>query len=851
MLSFFSYFPTSTYGFFWTFPPLYVFLSALFLLLLFAFFRAPLWLWSLYLLKLAWGFALPLPLTSFLLLFLILFNIPFLRSLLFSALLMKVMGWLNLFPKISPTERAALEAGKVWLERDIFSGKLNLPRILKEPYSCLTAEERAFLEGPVEELCAMIDDWQIWKDRNVPDEVWDFMKEKGFMGMIIPKAYGGLGFSASGHSAVIQKVASRSIVVGVNVMVPNSLGPAELLVCYGTEEQKNYYLPRLASGEEIPCFGLTEPNAGSDASSLQSSGVLFEKEGEIFIRLNWNKRWISLAAISTLIGLAFRLKDPDRLLGRRDGCDKGGEESPGDLGGVEGEEDLGITCALIPSDTPGIVLGRRHDPLGAPFYNCPTQGKDVEIPLKAVIGGKAGVGKGWSMLIECLGAGRGISLPSQSCGSAKLASQVVSSHALVRQQFGLPIGYFEGVEEALARIFAGTYLLEALRGFVCGALDEGLKAPVITAIAKYHSTEMCRCILNDAMDILGGAGISMGPRNTLAHAYISIPIGITVEGANILTRTFMIFGQGVLKGHPYAFDEVKAMESSHLPSFDRAFWGHMGHIFINLVRSLALSWTRGYIARPWSWGWFGGWESSYIRRLTWATSVFALMSDMAMLLLAGKLKAREKITGRFADILGHLFLSLAVLRRFKEEGRRKEDIPLVRYNLDIALSKIQQSFDGLFKNFKVPFVDWFFTGPVYLWSRWNGMGSPPSDALSHQMVRSLLKPGSLRDHLTQGIYKPPLKSKDREPLARLENAFQEVYKAADLQSKLRKALRSGVLGKNITKKSPFADQLRVARETGVLREDEIRLLKQAGESRWDAIQVDDFSPEEYGLRKTD
>ena len=812
-------------GLFLGFPLAYTLIPALCLAFLFAFWRIPFWLWSLYLLVLAWGFALPLPLMGILGLFLFLFNIRPLRWTLFSAPLMKVIGWLNLLPKISPTERLALEAGKVWLERDLFSGRLDLPRILKEPYGQLTSEEKAFLEGPVEELCVMINDWQIWKDRNIPDSMWSFIKQKGFLGMIIPKSYGGLGFSASAHSAVIQKVSARSIVVGVSIMVPNSLGPAELLIYYGTEEQKRYYLPRLAVGKEIPCFGLTEPNAGSDASSLQSTGVLFQSEGEIFIRLNWNKRWISLAAISTLIGLAFRLKDPEKLLGE--------------------EEDLGITCALIPSDTPGIVLGRRHDPLGVPFYNCPIQGKEVEIPLKAVIGGREGVGHGWAMLMECLGAGRGVSLPAQSCGFAKLASQVVSSHARVRQQFGLPIGYFEGVEEPLARIFAGTYLLEALRSFVSGALDEGLKAPVITAIAKCYSTEACRSIVNDAMDILGGAGISLGPRNTLAHSYFSTPIAITVEGANILTRTFMIFGQGVLKGHPYAFDEIRAMEDSNLRSFDRAFWGHIGHIFTNLMRSLALSWTRGHVVKPFAFGW----EGSYVRRLSWATSVFALMSDMAMLLLGGKLKVYEKITGRFADILAHLFLSLAVLRRFKEEGRREEDKLFVQYNLDASLFKIQQSFDDLFKNFKAPFLGWFFMGPVYLWSRLNGMGSSPSDVLSHKLARSLLHPSPMRDRLTQGIHKPSLEKKDKEPLACLENAFQEVDKATSLQVKLRRALRAGTLGEGVTKKSSLTDQLKAAQAKGLLNEEEAQLLKRAGESRWDAIQVDDFSPQEYGLRE--
>ena len=804
----------------------YILVPAFILALSFAFCSVSFWLWSIYFVILAWGFAFPPVLMGLLVVLLGIFNFPSLRAVLVSACVLRVIRWLQILPKISPTERTALEAGKVWLERDLFSGKLDLDSILKKgPYGELTSEEEAFLQGPLEDLCGMVDDWQVWKERRIPEPVWNFMKQKGFMGMVIPKAYGGLGFSATAHSAVIQKLTSRSLGVGINVMVPNSLGPAELLVHYGTKEQKDYYLPRLASGEDIPCFGLTEPNAGSDASSIQSTGVLFKKDGELFIRLNWNKRWISLAAISTLIGLAFRLKDPEGFLGKG--------------------EDLGITCALILSNLPGIVLGRRHDPLGVPFYNCPTQGEDVEIPITGVIGGKEGVGRGWNMLMECLGAGRGISLPSQSCGSSKLAVQVVSCHALVRQQFGLSIGYFEGVEEPLARIFAGTYLLEALRSFVSGALDKGFKAPVVTAIAKYHSTEIGRRVINDSMDVLGGAGISLGPRNTLAHIYIGTPIGITVEGANILTRTFMIFGQGVLKGHPYAFDEVRAVEDSNLKLFDLSFWGHIGHIFTNLVRAFLLSLTRGFISKPFSFGVYG----SYLRRLTWATSVFAIMSDIAMLLLGGKLKVREKITGRFADILSHLFLSLSVLRRFEKEGRKKEDWLFVQYNLEDSLFKIQQAFDGLFRNFKVPFLGWFFTKGVYVWSRFNGLGSGPSDELSHKIVRSMLKPGALRDRLTHGIYKPSIEKKDKEALARLEDAFDKVYQASSIQAKLRRALRSGALGDKVNKKSPFSEQLKAAQAKGILMDKEFQILEQARKSQWDAIQVDDFSPQEYGAKE--
>ena len=593
---------------------------------------APLLLWTVVLAVGAVTLGLPTPVLAVLAVIAAIFNIPALRTVLVSTPVMKLLKALNFLPAISETERVALEAGVVWVEGDLFSGKPDFKKVMNEPYAQLSPEEKHFIDNQVQTLCTMIDEHKLWQTKEFPQDAWNYIKKEKFLGMVIPKEYGGLGFSAMAHSEVIMKLSSRSVPACITVMVPNSLGPAELLVHYGTEAQKKHYLPRLAVGDEIPCFALTEPTAGSDAGAVQSEGVLFKgQDGKIYMRLNWNKRWITLAAISTVMGLAFRLRDPDNLLGKG--------------------EDLGITCALIPSKTPGVVLGRRHDPLGVPFYNCPTQGKDVVVNAdECIIGGMAGAGRGWKMLMECLAAGRGISLPAQSTGGTKLVARVASNHASIRKQFGVPIGKFEGVEEPLARIATINYLMEGLRRFTLGGLDKGMKPPVITAMVKYQTTELFRKALQDGMDILGGSGISRGPRNLLANAHIASPIAITVEGANILTRTLIIFGQGALRAHPFAFKEVNALEKGDYKGFDGAFWGHIGHIVRNAFRSVLLSLTRGRLAMsP-----YGGPTASYYKKLSWASASFAIMADIAMGALGGKLKFKEKITGRFADIFSCL-----------------------------------------------------------------------------------------------------------------------------------------------------------------------------------------------------
>ena len=785
------------------------------LAVIFGFNGAPFWLWALTTLVALAGFGVPLPLFGAAFCVAAIFVVKPLRRALVSSIVMKTMKALELIPKISETERTALEAGVVWAEAELFSGKPNFGKLMKEPYPELSPEEKKFLDNEVEQLCSMVDDYKMYRTKILPPEVFDFIKKKGFLGMIIPKKYGGLGFSHSAHSAIIQKVSSRSAAVGIYVMVPNSLGPAELLNHYGTEPQKNKYLPRLAKGEEIPCFGLTEPMAGSDAGSITAEGVLYKgDDGKLYIRLNWNKRWITLAAISTLIGLAFRLRDPQNLLGKG--------------------EDVGITCALIPSNLPGVVLGRRHDPLGVAFHNCPMQGKDVVVNAEdCIIGGIGGAGKGWEMLMECLSAGRGISLPAQSAGATKLAMRVTSAHGNLRKQFGVSIGKFEGVEEPLARIAGTTYFLEATRKYVLSALDQGIKPPVVTAIAKYNATELARKIVNDGMDVMGGAGISMGSRNVLAIPYIGIPISITVEGANILTRTLIVFGQGALRAHPYAFKEVNSIERNDLRGFDEAFWGHIGHIARNKVRALVLSFTRGYVAVVPG----GSVTRRHFQRLAWASASFAILADLSMGLLGGKLKVKEKITGRFADILSWMFMATATLRRFEAEGCRKEDIPYLEYSMQIAFHNMQQAFDGIYANMDVPVIGFLFKHVVGWWSGMNKFSNEPSDALTHELANLMLQDNEQRERLTAGIYIP----KDADQgLGRLEKALKAIHQEEGIDKKIRAAVKARTLAR---KKGPAL--LEEAVQKGVISAEEQRIYAEAEKLRYDAILVDDYSQEEY------
>ncbi|MEY4675055.1 MAG: hypothetical protein RL148_2839 [Planctomycetota bacterium] len=783
------------------------------LVLLLGFHAAGAWAWILGLGVSLWTLGAPLPLWV-LWSVMVMLQASVLR-LPVSRLVMVRLRAAGAVPQVSETERTAIAAGTVWHDGALFSGRPDLRAIHNSPWPALTPREQAFLDGPVQRACEMTDDWEVHQQRDLPRATWDFLKRERFFGMIVPEEFGGLGFSALANSTVVARLASRSLPLAITVMVPNSLGPAELLVHYGTPAQQRRWLPGLASGAEIPCFALTEPGAGSDAGAIQARGTVFRgADGRLMVRLDWDKRYITLAAVATVLGVAFQLHDPQQLLGRG--------------------TDLGITCALVPAATRGVVLGRRHDPMGVPFYNCPTRGEGVVLPLEeAVIGGTEGCGRGWQMLMECLAAGRGISLPATSVGGAQLVARAVGAYAAVRQQFGLAIGRFEGVEEPLARIGGLTYLLEAVRMFTCGGLDGGARPAVVTAVAKYHTTELWRQVVNDGMDVMGGAAISRGPRNLLANPYAGTPIGITVEGANILTRTLMIFGQGAIRCHPYAYREVDAIQRGDVAAFDRAFWPHVGHVVATGVRALVLSVTRGRaaaapcrgpLARHW-------------RRIAWASASFAFWADVAMATLGGDLKRREKVTGRFADVFSWLYLSSAVLRRHAAEGSRAEDLPLVDWCMAFASARMQQAFDGLFANLPVPGLRWLLRGPVALWSRCNGFGSGPSDRLGARVAGVLLRTGPQRDRLTGVLHVP---TDAGSALGRLEGALHAVAAVEPLHRRIRDAVRSGTLPRGRTE--GLVDE---AEHKGVVTPTEAAQLRACTDLCREAVAVDSFTLDEY------
>lgn len=734
-------------------------------------------------------------------------NVPKLRQILLTSQIVKAVKTLKLLPNISETEKAAIEAGTVWVDGEFFSGKPNFQHILNESYPQVTPEIQAFLDGPVEQVCRMASDWEIYQRKDIPPEVWDYLRQEHFFGMTIPKEYGGLGFSNLAYSAVMTKLASRSFTHVATVGVTNSLGPAKLLLRYGTSEQKNHYLPRLASGEDVPCFALTEPHAGSDAGSITSYGVVFRGEdGQLYLRLNWQKRYITLGAIATLLGLAFRLKDPENLLGKG--------------------EDVGITCALIPTHTPGVIQNRRHDPMGVPFYNSPLEGHDVVVPIHQIIGGVSQAGQGWKMLMQSLAAGRGVSFPASCTGGAKLTARVTGAYAVARKQFGLSIGRFEGVEEPLARIGGLTYIMDAVRLYTCGAVDRGEQPAVVSAIAKYTSTELSRKIITDGMDILGGAGICRGPRNLLANIYTATPISITVEGANILTRTMMIFGQGAIRCHPYVYTEIDALNRSDVAAFDRVLWPHLGSMVRNTFRTVLLSLSRGRFARsP-----VPGPTARYYRKLAWASATFAVLTDFAMFAFGGSLKRRENLTGRFADLLSWMYLGTATLRRFEAEGRQTADLPLVDWAMTYTFAQLQQAFEGLFNN--LPGLKIM----AALW-RLNPIGAMPSDELGTQVATLLQNPGVSRDRLTQGIYLP---THPDEALGRLEQAMNLTLQTETLFKIVKGASQQGKLPQG------QPEQLIEAAVTAkLITTEQGERMKEAAIARNDAIQVDSFSLEDY------
>jgi acyl-CoA dehydrogenase len=738
-------------------------------------------------------------------------NVPGLRRHLVSRPLLSLFR--RMLPPISRTERVALEAGTVWWDGELFSGRPDWERLLSRKEPRLTEEEAAFLAGPVEELCRMIDDWRTAEEiHDLPAEVWQFIRGKGFFGLIIPKEYGGLGFSVMAHSDVIMKIASRSYAAAVTVMVPNSLGPAELLLRYGTEEQKDYYLPRLAKGEEVPCFALTAPEAGSDAASIPDTGVVckgtYAGEETVGILLNWEKRYITLGPVATVIGLAFRLFDPEHLLGDQD--------VPG------------ITLALVPVATPGINIGTRHDPLGIPFQNGPNWGRDVFIPVDFVIGGKAGVGQGWRMLMEGLAAGRSISLPALSTGGAKLVARTVGAYARIRRQFRVPIGRFEGIEESLARIAGSAYVMDAARTMTCGAIDSGERPSVISAIVKYHCTERMRSSVNDGMDVMGGSAISMGPRNLIGRLYQAAPIGITVEGANILTRSMIIFGQGVIRCHPYILKEMQAAVDTDtargLAEFDGLLGDHFRFTAANAARSLFLGITGGCLAKAPS-----GPAHRYFQIVNRLSTAFALAADVTMLTLGGTLKRREKLSGRLADILGHLYLVSALLKRFDEREWPSTELPLVKWGCEDGLLKIQESFTGLLRNMPFRPAAWLLRLCIF------PLGRPfagPKDSLGHKVANVLLEPSEVRNRLTAGIFLP---AEPAEPLGRLEDALIKVIAAEAAERKLRDALREGQIRAG-TEEETIEAGFRAA----IISKQEAEKVRLALDARRNVIRVDDF-----------
>jgi acyl-CoA dehydrogenase len=731
----------------------------------------------------------------------------------------------KVLPQMSDTEREALEAGTVWWEGELFRGQPDWQKLHAYPVPKLTAEEQSFLDKECEEACRLVDDWKVTHELyDLPNEAWRYIKDKGFLGMIIPKKYGGLEFSAYAHSQVVTKLSTRSSALSVSVMVPNSLGPAELLLHYGTEEQKNHYLPRLAKGIEVPAFALTSPWAGSDAASIPDSGVvckgIYQGKEVLGMRVSWDKRYITLAPVCTVFGLAFHLYDPDGLLGDK--------------------KHIGITCALVPYDHPGVDTGRRHFPLNAMFMNGPTRGKEVFMPLDFIIGGPAMAGQGWRMLMECLAAGRSISLPSSNTGMAQMTARAVGGYARVRSQFKMAVGKFEGVEEALTRIGAYTYLMDAVRKMTAGAIDLGEKPSVVSAIAKYHVTERARQVVNDGMDVIGGKGICLGPSNFLGRAYQQVPVAITVEGANILTRSLIIFGQGAIRCHPYLLPEMRAAQNPDarqgLVDFDRALFGHIGFTMKNGWRAFRQGLTGSHfvtvnadVAPE---------MHRYYQQLTRFSAAFAFLSDVSLLVLGGSVKRREKLSARLGDILAQMYLISCTLKRYEAEGRRKEDAPLAHWAIWDAMYKAQQAFDGVIANFPVRFIAAVVNRIIFPW------GHPyvvPSDDVGHQVAKALIAPSATRDRLTAECFLP---LQENEPVGAIELALKATLEAEQIEAKIRAAEKDGRFEGN--PQANVRDIAIVAFEAGVINAAEYEVMKRRNHLRDIVVRVDDF-PFDYGV----
>lgn len=739
-----------------------------------------------------------------------------------------LLGWVrSRLPSLSDTEAEALKSGSVDWDGELFSGDPDWQKLLDARPAHLTSEEQAFLDGPVEKLCAMLDDWKITHEQyDLPDKVWKFIREKGFFGLVIPKEDGGLGFSNTAHSEIVMKISTRSVSAAVTVMVPNSLGPGELLMHYGTDEQKHHYLPRLAKGEDIPCFALTSPVAGSDAGAIPDKGIVckgqWNGEEVLGLKVTWNKRYITLAPVATLIGLAIKVYDPDKLLG--------------------GSDDIGVTCVLVPRDTEGVNAGARHLPMNTVFMNGPTWGTEVFIPMDQIIGGQDMLGKGWTMLLECLSIGRSISLPALGTGAGKVASLATGSYAYTREQFGRSISQFEGVQEALEPIAGYTYMMDAARLLTAGMLDRGVRPSVPSAVLKYRNTDLMREVINHAMDVVAGRGVITGPRNFLARAYQAVPIGITVEGANILTRSLMIFGQGAIRCHPFIVEEIEAAgmddPDQAARKFDGIFYRHLAHTSRNALRALVLGLTRGWLQSVPRQGEI---QSSY-RQLARFSAAFSLMTDVTLLTVGGGLKARQRLSGRMADCLTHLYYATAVIKQWHEEGYPEDQRPLVEWSLQTSLRDLQAAMREAILNFPVPALRWPLRLLVFPLGA-TGLNGP-DDRLGAEVAESIVKNTPLRQRISRGAF---VNMDPEDSLGRVLNAYKLAHDTEDVRHRLHQAVRNRnedeVDGIALLMGHQRKELVDWACAEGVIKADECEQLEEALTALYDVIRVDAFEGE--------
>jgi acyl-CoA dehydrogenase len=736
-----------------------------------------------------------------------------------------LLGWVrSRLPKLSPTEQEALNSGSVDWDGELFSGKPEWNKLLDAAPAHLTSEEQAFLDGPVEELCKMLDDWQITHEHyDLPDKVWKFIRDKGFFGLVIPKEDGGLGFSNTAHSEIVMKISTRSVSAAVTVMVPNSLGPGELLMHYGTDDQKHHYLPRLAKGKEIPCFALTSPVAGSDAGAIPDKGIVCKGEWNgkevLGLKVTWNKRYITLAPVATLIGLAIKVYDPEHLIGDQD--------------------DIGVTCVMVPRDTDGVNAGARHLPMNTVFMNGPTWGTEVFIPMEQVIGGQDMLGKGWKMLLECLSIGRSISLPALGTGAGKFASLATGAYAYTREQFGRTISQFEGVQEALEPIAGYTYMMDAARLLTAGMLDRGVRPSVPSAVLKYRNTDLMREVINHAMDVVAGRGVITGPRNFLARAYQAVPIGITVEGANILTRSLMIFGQGAIRCHPFIVEEIEAAgmedQDKAAKQFDGIFYRHLAHTTRNALRAFVLGLSKGWLETAPRQGDI----QKYYRQLGRFSAAFALMTDVTLLTVGGGLKARQRLSGRMADCLVHLYYATAVIKQWHEEGYPDDQRDLVEWCLQTCLHDLQDSMRDAIINFPVPALRWPLRLIVFPLGA-TGLNGP-DDKLGAKVAATIVNDTPVRQRISRGTF---INMDPDDPLGRVLNAYKLANETAEMRQRLHEAIRSrdedeldGIALLMGHQRKELVDW---ACAQGIIKADECPKMEEALTALYDVIRVDAF-----------